>query len=165
MKELPLAVAISALIKDNQILLIKRLKGDYVGLLGLPGGKIEKNEHLSEAAIREILEESGIESDFKNYLGFVSEHLIENGNILQHFLLHVCELEPKTANILNDSEGKLAWFNLDDLQNLKDKIIPSDFLIIKKIVKNREKGYYNCILEKSGDNYFLKKFEKCSTSF
>jgi len=39
MKELPLAVAISALIKDNQILLIKRLKGDYVGLLGLPGGK------------------------------------------------------------------------------------------------------------------------------
>ena len=165
MKELPLAVAISALIKDNQILLIKRLRGDYVGLLGLPGGKIEKNEHLSEAAIREILEESGIESDFKNYLGFVSEHLIENGNILQHFLLHVCELEPKTANILNDSEGKLAWFNLDDLQNLKDKIIPSDFLIIKKIVKNREKGYYNCILERNGDNYFLKKFEKCSTSF
>ena len=69
MKELPLAVAISALIKDNQILLIKRLKGDYVGLLGLPGGKIEK------------------------------------------------------------------------------------------IVKNREKGYYNCILERNGDNYFLKKFK------
>lgn len=159
MKELPLAVVISALIKDNQILLIKRLRGDYVGLLGLPGGKIEKNEHLSEAAIREILEESGIESDFKNHLGFVSEHLIENGNVLQHFLLHICELEPKTTDILNDSEGKLAWFNLDDLQNLKNKIIPSDFLIIEKIVKNREKGYYNCILEKNGDNYFLKKFE------
>ena len=104
MKELPLAVVISVLIKDNQILLIKRLRGDYVGLLGLPGGKIEKNEHLSEAAIREILEESGIESDFKNHLGFVSEHLIENGNILQHFLLHICKLEPKTTDILNDSE-------------------------------------------------------------
>ena len=159
MKELPLAVVTSAVIKDNQILLIKRLRGDYVGLWGLPGGKIEKNEHLSEAAIREILEESGIESNFKNYLGLVSEHLIEKGNVLQHFLLHICELEPKTTDILNDSEGKLAWFNLDDLQNLKDKIIPSDFLIIEKIVKNREKGYYNCILEKNGDNYFLKKFE------
>jgi len=159
MKEIPLAVAISALIKDNQILLIKRVRGDYVGLLGLPGGKIEKNEHLSEAAVREILEESGIESNFKNYSGLVSEHLIENGNILQHFLLHVCELEPKTTDILNDSEGKLAWFNLDELQNLKDKIIPSDFLIIEKIVKNREKRYYNCILEKNGDTYFLKKFE------
>ena len=159
MKELPLAVVISAVIKDDQILLIKRLRGDYVGLWGLPGGKIEKNEHLSEAAIREILEESGIESNFKNHLGLVSEHLIENRNVLQHFLLHICELEPKTIDILNDSEGKLAWFNLDDLQNLKGKIIPSDFLIIEKIVKNREKGYYNCILEKNGDNYFLKKFE------
>ena len=159
MKELPLAVAISALIKNNQILLIKRLRGDYVGLLGLPGGKIEKNEHLSEAAIREILEESGIESDFKDHLGFVSEHLIGNGHVLQHFLLHICELEPKTTDILNDSEGKLAWFNLDDLQNLKEKIIPSDFLIIEKIIKDREKRYYNCILEKNGDNYFLKKFE------
>ena len=42
MKELPLAVVITALVKDNKILLIKRMKGDYVGLLGLPGGKIEK---------------------------------------------------------------------------------------------------------------------------
>jgi 8-oxo-dGTP diphosphatase len=107
MKELPLAVAISALIKDNKILLVKRLRGDYIGFLGLPGGKVEKNEHLSEAATREILEESGIESEFKNLLGFVSEHLVENGNVLQHFLLYICELDPKTTEILNDTEGKL----------------------------------------------------------
>ena len=124
----------------------------------MPGGKIEKNEHLSEAAIREVLEESGIESDFKNYLGLVSEQLVENGIVLQHFLLHICELKPKSTSILNDSEGKLDWFNLDDLNNLKDKIIPSDFLIIEKIVKNNEKRYYNCILEKKGDNYYLKEF-------
>lgn len=159
MKELPLAVAISVLIKDNQILLIKRLRGDYAGLFGLPGGRIERKEHLSEAATREILEESGIESKFKNYLGFVSEHLIEGGNVLQHFLLHICELEPKTTEILNDSEGELIWFNLEDLPNMEDKIIPSDFLIIENIVKNREKGYYNCILEKRRDSYRLKKFE------
>ncbi|RLJ02217.1 MAG: hypothetical protein DRP10_02010 [Candidatus Aenigmatarchaeota archaeon] len=155
----PLPVVISALVQNDKILLIKRIRGEYVGLFGLPGGKIEKEEHLSEAAKREILEESGIESSFKNYLGFVSEHLIENGKILQHFLLHICELEPKTTEILNDSEGKLDWFHLNHLPNFKEKIIPSDFLIIEKIVKNKEGNYFNCILEKSGDNYFLKKFE------
>jgi len=158
MKELPLAIVISALIKDNKILLLKRIKGDYIGLLGLPGGKIEKHEHVSDAAVREIFEESGIESEFKNHLGFVSEHLIENGNILQHFLLHICELEPKTMNIKGDSEGKLEWFSLDIIESIKIKIIPSDFLIIEKIVKNKEKVYFNCVLEKNGNDYTLRKF-------
>ena len=157
-KKSPLSVAISAIIKSNQILLIKRLRGDYIGLWGLPGGKIEENEHLSEAAVREVFEEAGIKSDFKNYLGVVSEHLIEKGRIIKHFLLHICELEPKTTDILNDSEGRLAWFDLNDLQSIKDKIIPSDFLIIGKMVKNRGKRYYSCVLEKKGDNYFLQKF-------
>jgi len=134
-------------------------RGDYVGLWGLPGGKVEKNEHLSEAAIREILEESGIESDFKNYLGFVSEHLMENGDIIRHFLLHVCELIPKSISITNNQEGELSWFDLNEIERMKDKIIPSDFLMIEKIIKNKEKNYYNCILEKVGDSYTLRKWE------
>ena len=74
-------------------------------------------------------------------------------------IFYCSELEPKTTEILNDSEGKLDWFHLNHLPNFKEKIIPSDFLIIEKIVKNKEGNYFNCILEKSGNNYFLKKFE------
>jgi len=158
-KELPLSVAISFLIKDNKILLIKRIRGDYVGLFGLPGGKIEKNEHFSEAAVREILEESGIESEFKNYCGLVSEHLIENEKIIQHFLLHICQLFPKTANISNNSEGKLEWFDLEFISKMKGEIIPSDFLMIEKMIINKEKDYYECVIEKYGNKHILKKFE------
>lgn len=158
-KELPLAIIIAALIKDNKILLIKREKGDYIGLLGLPGGKIEKHEHLSDAARREILEESGIDSDFVSYIGFVSEHLIEAGNVLQHFLIHVCELNPKTADITCAKEGKLDWYDMGSINDVKDKIIPSDFLMLEKMIKNKEKNYYNCVLEKKGGNYELLKFE------
>lgn len=154
-----MSVAISALIHQNKILLIKRVRGDYVGLWGLPGGKIEKDEHLSEAAKREIFEESGIEAEFKNHLGFVSEHLIESGDIIEHFLLHICELHPKATDITIDTEGKLDWFNLDEIESIKDQVIPSDFLMIEKIIKNKDKNYYNCIIEKSGENYILKKFE------
>ena len=159
MKELPLSVAIAALIHENELLLIKRSKGDYAGLLGLPGGKIEKHEHVSDAATREIMEESGIVSRFKSHMGLVSEHLVENGVVAEHFLLHVCELEPKTTNITTDTAGTVAWFDLQNLEAMKNQIIPSDYLIIEKLVKNRERGYFNCVLEKNGEDYLLKKFE------
>lgn len=168
MKEKPLAVAIAALIKDNKILLIERVRGDYVGFWSLPGGKIEKDEHFSEAAMREIFEESGIESDFEKYLGLVSEHLVENG-IIEHFLLHICKLTPKTIAINSSSEGKLQWFDLDFIQKCdpeannsfseKIKIVPSDFLMIKNMAMNDNNNYYECVIEKAGDDHFLRKFE------
>ncbi len=154
MKEFPLSVAIAVLIRDNKILLIKRTRGDYVGLFGLPGGKIEKDEHFSEAAVREISEESGIESEFEDYCGLVSEHLIENEIIAQHFLLHICRLFPKTINISNSSEGESKWFDLEYIIKIKNKIIPSDFLMIEKMILSKEKYYYECVI-----NHILKKFE------
>ncbi|PIU62012.1 hypothetical protein COS83_03105 [archaeon CG07_land_8_20_14_0_80_38_8] len=159
MGDLPLSIAISALIKDNKILLIKRKKGDYVGLLGLPGGKIEKGEHVGEAAVREILEESGIACEFRNHLGFVSEHLVENGEVSNHFLLHVCELEPKSAEITAGSEGSVAWFDLGKIEEWKSLLIPSDYLMIKKLVLNHEKNYYDCVIVKNDADYEIKKFE------
>lgn len=157
--ERPLPIVISALIKDNKILLIKRIRGYFVGLWALPGGKIEKNEHIQDAAIREILEESGIKTEFKNYLGIVSEHLVEEGIITQHFLLNLCELIPKTTDIKTDVEGGLKWFDLSNLEKIKEKVIPSDFLMIEKIIKNKENNYYNSVIEKSGNKYILRKFE------
>ncbi len=163
----PLAVAICALVKDGNILLIKRIRGDYVGMWSLPGGKIERDEHTSEAAVREIREESGIESRFISYLGCVSEHLVENGKVVNHFLLNLCELEPKTTEIKNGGEGELKWFDLGNLP--KGAIIPSDLLMIEKMVKQRggerpggvpHTNYYNCVIEKtSSGSHELKKFE------
>jgi 8-oxo-dGTP pyrophosphatase MutT (NUDIX family) len=158
MAELPLGVAIISLIDQNKILLIQRTKGDYVGLWGLLGGKIEKGEHISDTAIRELLEESGINAKFVSYLGCISEHLVENEKVTNHFMLHLCELKPITTQI-NNQENKLAWFDLDKLGLVKEKIIPSDLLIIERMIKNRNSSYYNCILEKKEDSYILKKFE------
>ncbi|MBS3162777.1 NUDIX hydrolase [Candidatus Woesearchaeota archaeon] len=152
----PLSVAISALIQNSKILLIKRIKGDYMGFLGLPGGKVELNEHISEAAIREIFEESKITSTFDEHLGIVSELLVENNKVQKHFILHICKLTPTSTEILEDKEGQLKWYDLNELEKLN--IIPSDYEIIKNLVLKKEKNYFNCISEKEGDNYILRKF-------
>ncbi|MBI4152054.1 NUDIX hydrolase [Candidatus Woesearchaeota archaeon] len=159
MNQYPLAVAIAALIHNEKILLIKRVKGSYIGFWGLPGGKIEKNEHVSDAAIREIKEETGIPCQFKEHLGLVSEHLTEKKEVVQHFLLHLCRLHPQTAQFVESNEGALAWFELKELPQHQDEIIPSDYAIIENMVLRKGKNYYNCVVEKLGNQHAILQFE------
>lgn len=154
----PLAVVVTVLVHDGKLLLIRRRRGDYVNLWGLPGGKIEEGEHLSEAACREIAEESGISASWSRYLGVVSEHLVEDGRIARHFLLHICELTPRTTAILTDGEGTLLWHETGDLDSMKGEIIPSDFQIIEKMIGKDGFSYFNCVLEKTGSGYSLRSF-------
>ena len=53
-------------IKNDEILLIKKAVGPYEGLLDLPGGSLNFGESMEEALIRELKEETGFDiSDFK----------------------------------------------------------------------------------------------------
>ena len=63
--------------KDDKILLIQRERGDFVGLWGIPGGKVEECEHIDEAVKREMLEEIGINMKFEKLLGFCTEIMNE----------------------------------------------------------------------------------------
>ena len=47
----------------DKLLMCRRLKDPYMGLINLVGGKIEKNENGLEAAYRELQEETGIARD------------------------------------------------------------------------------------------------------
>lgn len=152
------SIVLAIVVQDNKILLLRRKKGDFVNLLAIPGGKVEENEHVQDAAKRELKEESGIESDFKDYLGCVSEILIENDVVTANFILHLCELIPKNTNISNDVEGKMEWYDINSLDGIKEQIIPSDYEMIKNFVLNKSKKYFDCIEEKVGNKYYIRKF-------
>ncbi|MDQ0252842.1 ADP-ribose pyrophosphatase YjhB (NUDIX family) [Evansella vedderi] len=63
-------VAVIILNEKNQVLLQKR---SDVGLWGIPSGHIEKGETVSEAAIREVKEETNLEIRIKKLIGVYSE--------------------------------------------------------------------------------------------
>ncbi len=151
-------VVLCVVVKSNKLLLIQRIRGDYPGLWALPGGKIENNEHISESAVRELMEEAGIQANVEEYLGVVSEHLIRNRSIVHHFLLHLWKLTPENTKIKEGREGKVSWFNLDRIHRIKQSIIPSDYAMIEAFVKQGRRGYYNCILQDTGKGYKLTAF-------
>ena len=49
----------------NTILLLKKFNGDWV----LPKGRVEKGEKIRDAALREVLEESGVKAEIDEYIG------------------------------------------------------------------------------------------------
>lgn len=152
-----LAVAVCAVVHDNKILLLKRTRGDYVGLLALPGGKVENNEHVSFAGLRELKEETEIEAEFVKHLDIVSEILID-GKERKHLLLNICLLKPLSTKPAETKEA-LLWHDLGKLKDIEGEIIPSDLKIIERIIITREKSYFECIMEKSGNKHKLLKFE------
>jgi ADP-ribose pyrophosphatase YjhB (NUDIX family) len=159
MAETPRSVVVPVLIHKGKILLTKRRRSPYASYWALPGGRVEKHEHVSTAAIRGILKETGITTQFKDYRGFVSKHLLEQGRVAHHFLLHVFMMEPMTTTVAKEKEKSAKWFDLKYISQMKNVIIPSDFMIITKMLHDKGKNYYDCVLEKDGKKRIMRSFE------
>ena len=58
----------------NAILLLRKYNGDWV----LPKGRVEKDEHIQQAALREVREETGVDAQVERYLGEIHYTYKEN---------------------------------------------------------------------------------------
>ena len=58
------------IIKDDKVLLIKRSFGVFRGYWVLPGGRMEKGEDARTCCIREAKEETGLDVEVLDFIGF-----------------------------------------------------------------------------------------------
>jgi len=61
------------ILKEHQILLIKRKNEPFKGKWALPGGFVEYGEKTEEAVIREIFEETGLTTKISDLVGVYSD--------------------------------------------------------------------------------------------
>ena len=103
-------------VRDGRILLVKRGVSPAKGTWGLPGGFMEVRESASEAALRELAEETGLSAEEANFLGIcpypggvqgdvlilgfttesVSGHLIPGDDALDARFFPISDLPPVT---------------------------------------------------------------------
>lgn len=153
--------AMGALVHDNKILLLKRIKPPYAGLWSLPGGKLDFGEHIEECAVREFKEETGIDVDSIGIRGILSEFLYHEGEKDGHFLMFICNLKAKgSVNFKRSEDGELAWFDIDSIEKRKDEIVGSDIEMIKQMVlgKGDDLKIHKSIMKKKDDRYILESF-------
>ena len=117
-------------------LLINRNKGDYLKKWALVGGKLEHNEELQEAILREIAEETGLKVKWEGVKGIINERLREENkeDMIRHFIIFVCQTSVLEGELMESEEGELRWFTIEDIESIKGQIIPSDYYMISELL-------------------------------
>ncbi len=70
-----------AIVDEGKILLVQRANDPGKGLWAVPGGKVDHGETLREAAVREVLEETGLDVEVSDVV-WAGEHISDHGHIV-----------------------------------------------------------------------------------
>ena len=118
-------------VKDEQILLIKKVTGPYDGKLDLPGGTMEFGERPEETLERELLDADSVFFDWE----YQRDTLVR----VQHIGIFYKILEYE-----NDIQSKI------DIDDKNDDSLGAEFYSIKELTKDRLSAIAILELEKLG---------------
>lgn len=106
---------------DNVLLLFRHkiVDGIIKEYYAIPGGGVEENETLEEAAIRELKEELSIDVEISNYLGILEEetcihHIFSAKKVNGELKLGGEELEHNNEN----NYYEIRKININDIDNI-----------------------------------------------
>ena len=108
--------AIAVVLHEGKVLLARRKKEPDAGLWGFPGGHVEWGETAMDAAVRELLEETGVRAEAVEYLSNADVIIRKGDAVVTQFLLagvlcRFVEGTPQAADDVSDA----AWIDVSDV--------------------------------------------------
>jgi len=117
---LPLYVGI-ILQKNNTVFLVQRTNTNWMsGYWNFPGGLIEKNESIKQAACREAQEEIGVIIMPQDCMLVHVLHVQKNETHTQDIIGFYFKVEKWSKEAINAEPNKITaaqWFNIENLPN------------------------------------------------
>jgi ADP-ribose pyrophosphatase YjhB (NUDIX family) len=107
-----LAVGAVAVV-DDRLLMIRRGHGPAAGEWSVPGGRVEADELLESAVVREVAEETGLDVVVDELLGWVERFHGHAHYVILDFRVTV--LDPERVLEAGDDAAEAAWIPLADL--------------------------------------------------
>ena len=109
---------------DNKVLLLKRREDDFFGgFFELPSGNVEREEHLADALIREIDEETGLRISNRQILAYVDrmDYRSQTRGLMKRQLNFAVELSTKDPIVrLSSDHNEFCWIGIDSITNFDD---------------------------------------------
>lgn len=135
-----ISVVCGALYKDEKILIAMRNYGSAKGYFEFPGGKVEKNESLEDALIREWKEECEIEIE---NISFLSKNIdYQDGYEIDL----TCFVMTSSQNPKLNVHSMFIW-------TTPDKIFKYNFFKADKILVEQLKKEWPCLKERMKKKY------------
>jgi ADP-ribose pyrophosphatase YjhB (NUDIX family) len=111
-----IAVSTFVLDKDERLLMIRRTDND---LYGLPGGRHELGETMTQTATRETKEETGIAVEVTSLVGIFSnpDHVLsyDDGEVRQEFSICFRALAVGGSARTSDESSEVIWVSREEL--------------------------------------------------
>ncbi len=112
------AVAV-ALISDNRLLMLKRADS---GNWTMPGGTMEFGESLKDCAIREVLEETGLNVEIHDIIGIYTDPQVvveySDGEVRQEFTALYFGTVKSGSEHIDEESTEFRWINIFELSDL-----------------------------------------------
>ena len=111
--------SVSAIIRDenDRVLMVKN---DNVGVCGLPAGAIDLGESPSEAVVREVFEETGLQVKPVQIAGVFGggnfRYIYPNGDAVEYFIVvFECEITGGELSARDGEVSKFRYFSIEDM--------------------------------------------------
>lgn len=114
---MPEAASSAILIRDGRILMIRRRNPPSFDMFAFPGGRAEPGETPAETAVREFLEETGIQAHSPRPFAFYD---LQAENPGRHFHLTVFLVEADASEIAEarDDAADAGWYTPAEIRLL-----------------------------------------------
>lgn len=112
--------AAGAVVHEGQVLLVRKTYGVAKGMWSLPGGFAQHDELLDEAAVREVLEETGVQAEVLSLISVRTRYEPEGGAVFVIFRMRPLggELRPDGTEI-----DAVRYFSAEELHALGEREI------------------------------------------
>ncbi|WP_095211861.1 NUDIX hydrolase [Burkholderia sp. ABCPW 11] len=114
----PVPAVIGIVLRERDVLLVRRANPPDAGCWGFPGGKIEPGEPLVDAVVREIAEETTVDvAALDAFTALDAFDYDAHGAVRQHFILVavLCRWLRGTP-AAGDDALDARWFGIDELE-------------------------------------------------
>lgn len=103
-------------IRDGMLLLVRRGRDPFKGQYALPGGIVEYGETTEDCVVREVKEETGVETEVVRLIGIFSDPARDPRG---HFITLLYELSEKGGKVVGGDDAESAGFYpLNELPSL-----------------------------------------------